>query len=97
MKNLPAGSRRVFSKAAVSDSVRDGAIRWLLWLRAADCTSAELDAFRRWRAQSPEHAQAAYVAMWVWRALGVLDDPPDAAWELTINAFRRVPPKKSAG
>ncbi|MBC8750759.1 FecR/PupR family sigma factor regulator [Paraburkholderia podalyriae] len=79
MKNYRAGSRRVLAKTAASDSVRDGAIRWLLWLRTADCTSAELDAFRRWRAQSPKHARAAYVAMWVWRALGVLDDPREVA------------------
>jgi ferric-dicitrate binding protein FerR (iron transport regulator) len=97
MKIHHAGSRRALAKAAASERVRDGAIRWLLWLRTADCTSAELDAFRHWRAQSPEHARAAYAAMWVWQTLGVLDDPRDAACELGISTFRRVPSKKSAG
>ncbi|ATF36902.1 hypothetical protein WT08_27870 [Burkholderia sp. MSMB1552] len=52
-----------------ADDIREGAVRWLLWLRAGDPTARELDAFRRWRAQSDEHARTVRELIWMWAVL----------------------------
>ncbi|KDB08120.1 hypothetical protein LIG30_2644 [Burkholderia sp. lig30] len=57
---------------AADEAVRDGAVRWLLWLRAGDASAAEFDAFERWCAQSRRHADAVYDVMWLWALLGML-------------------------
>ncbi|MXN76978.1 DUF4880 domain-containing protein [Burkholderia sp. 4701] len=63
---------------ALADGICEGAVRWLLWLRAGDATERELDAFRRWQAQSAAHAGAAQELIWLWVVLGMLGDPePD--------------------
>lgn len=57
------------------DAIREGAIRWLLWLRNGDVVARELDAFECWCAQSIEHALAVYDVMWLWAMLGMLGTP----------------------
>ncbi|PCE32869.1 FecR/PupR family sigma factor regulator [Burkholderia ubonensis] len=57
---------------ALADEIREGAIRWLLWLRAGDASARELDAFRRWRMRSAEHARTAHELIWLWAVLGML-------------------------
>jgi len=52
-----------------ADAIREGAVRWLLWLRTGDTTEHELDAFRRWRAQSDEHARTVRELIWMWAVL----------------------------
>ncbi|MEW6342569.1 MAG: FecR/PupR family sigma factor regulator [Pseudomonadota bacterium] len=61
--------------AVVSERICEGAIHWLFWLRTGGATPADLTTFRRWRAQSDEHARVAYEVIWIWNALGVLADP----------------------
>jgi len=58
----------------MSERIREGAIRWLLWLRSGAMPSADLDAFRCWRAQSDEHARIARDLIWLWNMLGLLVD-----------------------
>ncbi|HEF5873232.1 TPA: DUF4880 domain-containing protein [Burkholderia cenocepacia] len=52
-----------------ADAIREGAVRWLLWLRAGDMTGQERDAFGRWRAQSDEHARTVRELIWMWAVL----------------------------
>ncbi|AZQ56020.1 FecR/PupR family sigma factor regulator [Burkholderia cenocepacia] len=52
-----------------ADAIREGAVRWLLWLRAGDTTEQERDAFGRWRAQSDEHARTVRELIWMWAVL----------------------------
>ena len=52
-----------------ADAIREGAVRWLLWLRAGDTTEQEHDAFARWRAQSDEHARTLRELIWMWALL----------------------------
>lgn len=52
-----------------ADAIREGAVRWLLWLRTGDSTEQELDAFARWRAQSDEHARTVRELIWMWAVL----------------------------
>ncbi|QTD94350.1 DUF4880 domain-containing protein [Burkholderia anthina] len=54
---------------ARADTIREGAVRWLLWLRTGDTTAREFDAFRRWRAQSDEHARTVRELIWMWAVL----------------------------
>ncbi|KVE93857.1 hypothetical protein WJ03_00480 [Burkholderia vietnamiensis] len=54
---------------ARADAIREGAVRWLLWLRAGDMTERERDAFGRWRAQSDEHARTVRELIWMWAVL----------------------------
>lgn len=58
-----------------NEAIREGAIRWLLWLRNGHVVAREFDAFERWCAQSVEHAAAVYDVMWLWAMLGMLDAP----------------------
>ena len=46
------------------------AITWLLQLTSGEATVEDADAFKRWRAQSPDHAAAWSEAVRLWRALG---------------------------
>jgi transmembrane sensor len=46
------------------------AIAWLLRLTCGAATTQDADQFKRWRAQSPEHAAAWQEAVRLWRALG---------------------------
>lgn len=65
------------------EAIREGAIRWLLWLRNGEVVAREFDAFERWCAQSVEHAEAVYDVMWLWAMLGMLGaSEPDSAPEL---------------
>ncbi|AOI90397.1 DUF4880 domain-containing protein [Burkholderia pseudomultivorans] len=57
------------------EAIREGAIRWLLWLRNGDVAACEFDAFERWCAQSVAHADAVYDVMWLWAMLGMLGTP----------------------
>ncbi|AIO30602.1 MULTISPECIES: FecR/PupR family sigma factor regulator [Burkholderia cepacia complex] len=57
------------------EAIREGAIRWLLWLRNGDVAAREFDAFERWCAQSVAHADAVYDVMWLWAMLGMLGTP----------------------
>ncbi|WP_075645364.1 FecR/PupR family sigma factor regulator [Caballeronia mineralivorans] len=76
---IPDASASRSPTKAVSDRIKEGAIHWLLWLRSGGATPADLDAFRRWRAQSDEHARVAHDVMWVWNTLGVLGGQDCAA------------------
>lgn len=60
---------------ALADGICEGAVRWLLWLRAGHATEHELDAFRRWQTQSAAHAGAAQELIWLWVVLGMLGEP----------------------
>ncbi|WP_051062026.1 FecR/PupR family sigma factor regulator [Paraburkholderia kururiensis] len=57
---------------AASVQIRDGAVRWVLWLRSRDANEADREAFRRWRTQSDDHARAARDIIWLWTMLGML-------------------------
>ena len=46
------------------------AITWLLRLTSGEATVEDADAFKRWHAQSPDHAAAWNEAVRLWRALG---------------------------
>ncbi len=61
-----ADSGDAFARA---EDIREGAVRWLLWLRAGDTTEREFDAFRRWRALSDEHARTVRELIWMWALL----------------------------
>ncbi|KVD23895.1 hypothetical protein WL35_01040 [Burkholderia ubonensis] len=68
---------------ALADEIREGAVRWLLWLRAGDATARELDAFRRWRMRSAEHARTAHELIWLWAVLGMLGQAePDGSTQV---------------
>ncbi len=60
---------------ARADAIREGAVRWLLWLRTGETTEHELDAFRRWRAQSDEHARTVRELIWMWAVLAAIGGP----------------------
>ncbi|PTB22844.1 hypothetical protein C9I57_01190 [Trinickia symbiotica] len=60
---------------AISEELRDDAVRWLILLRSEDASEIELEAFRRWLAQRAEHARAAYEVFWLWLLLGMLGWP----------------------
>jgi ferric-dicitrate binding protein FerR (iron transport regulator) len=53
-----------------SPDASDGAIRWLLRLRAGLRRGAQRAAFKRWLQQSTEHAQALEEVLWIWHMLG---------------------------
>ena len=46
------------------------AITWLLRLTSGQATIEDADAFKRWHAQSPDHAAAWSEAVRLWRTLG---------------------------
>jgi transmembrane sensor len=46
------------------------AIAWLLRLTSGEAIVEDADAFKRWHAQSPDHAAAWSEAVRLWRALG---------------------------
>ncbi|KVD47178.1 hypothetical protein WS61_08990 [Burkholderia sp. ABCPW 11] len=58
-----------------ADAIREGAVRWLLWLRAGDTTERERDAFGRWRAQSDEHVRTVRELIWMWAVLETVGRP----------------------
>lgn len=58
-----------------ADAIREGAVRWLLWLRTGDTTQRELDAFACWRAQSDEHARTVRELIWMWAVLETVGRP----------------------
>ena len=58
------------SRHALSSDAIDGAVRWLLRLRSGLPTRSQRSAFKRWYAQSAEHAQALEDVLWIWRMLG---------------------------
>ncbi len=55
--------------------IREGAVRWLLWLRAGEAAEREFSACERWCAQSAAHASAMHEALWLWAALRAIDGP----------------------
>ena len=46
------------------------AIAWLLRLTSGEASVEDADTFKRWHAQSPDHAAAWSEAVRLWRALG---------------------------
>ncbi|WP_183085080.1 FecR/PupR family sigma factor regulator [Trinickia fusca] len=79
-----------------SGEVIDTAIQWLIWLRSGSACRTDADEFRRWRAQSVEHAQAAYDVARLWQILGLLrsDDGMDGrariAFDGVMSRHRRM-------
>ncbi len=55
--------------------------RWVVRLRAADCSEEERKAFERWRAADPRHDRAHRAAQALWSGLaGLAEDPQMQAW-----------------
>jgi transmembrane sensor len=46
------------------------AVAWLLRLTSGEATSEDAEEFKRWHAQSPDHAAAWSEAVRLWRTLG---------------------------
>ena len=55
---------------AAEDSALDAAARWLARLRAADVTTFDRRAFRRWLQASPAHLHAFEDMLALWDLLG---------------------------
>jgi transmembrane sensor len=55
-----------------TDPLTDQALDWVLLLRSGRATTADADALRVWRQQSPEHDAAFKAAARLWRDLGTM-------------------------
>jgi len=59
--------------ATGDDTIREGAIRWLMWLRVAGDAAEEFAACERWCRCSAAHAAAMHEVLWLWAAMRMLD------------------------
>ena len=57
------------SASATANQLREEAFHWLVRLTSGHATHADAEAFRRWSAQSSEHAQAFSLARQLWQAM----------------------------
>ena len=65
-------------RTAVPDRVQEEALDWLRRLTSGEVTPADLDAFERWRAGSPERRRALAEANLLWDMLGRVAREADA-------------------
>jgi transmembrane sensor len=65
-------------RTAVPDHVQGEALDWLRRLTSGEVTRADLDAFERWRAGSPERRRALAEANLLWDMLGRVAREADA-------------------
>ncbi|WP_434606011.1 FecR family protein [Pseudomonas sp. Z6-20] len=57
------------SATATANQLREEAFHWLVRLTSGHATHADAEAFRRWSAQSSEHARAFFLARQLWQAM----------------------------
>ncbi len=76
-------SASAYSGQSASDAatLERAAERWVVRLRATDCSDAERKEFERWRAADPRHDRAHRAAQALWSGLaGLAEDPQMQAW-----------------
>ena len=70
------------------DAITDAAAHWCMRLHAEDCTAAEREAFARWQAADPRHAEEYQAMLEIWQTADLL---PRNATVIDFN-----PPAKQA-
>ncbi len=80
---MPAAGLIQKAQDATYGAIRERAMVWRIRFRSGEATLADAQMFRRWRAQSPEHAQAVRELASVWQALRVGGDSRDSVVSIT--------------
>ncbi len=83
------------------DAIREQARQWLVRLRSGQASNADAQAFARWRAQSPAHAQAAREVGRLWQGLrsaaaNVAREDALSAWQGAGRGAGRMAPGRRA-
>ncbi|WP_236198206.1 FecR/PupR family sigma factor regulator, partial [Pseudomonas putida] len=54
------------------DAITDAAAHWCMRLHADDCTASEREAFARWLAADPRHAEEYQAMLEIWQTADLL-------------------------
>lgn len=68
------------------DAITDAAAHWCMRLHADDCTEAEREAFARWLAANPRHAEEYQAMLEIWQTADLL---PRSATPIDLPALAR--------
>jgi transmembrane sensor len=80
------------------DPLLDEALDWIVRLKAGEATRAEVEAFQRWRDQSPAHEDACRSAARIWRHAGIAANEVAAESSVvTIGRKRQAERQASSG
>ena len=69
-------------KPTPDDAITDAAAHWCMRLHADDCTAAEREAFLRWQAADPRHADEYQAMLEIWQTADLL---PRTATIMDVN------------
>ncbi|MGB8975131.1 MAG: DUF4880 domain-containing protein, partial [Pseudomonas capeferrum] len=72
------------------DAITDAAAHWCMRLHAEDCTAAEREAFARWLAADPRHAEEYHAMLEIWQTADLL---PRNATVVDFNPPARQAPR----
>ncbi|MFJ4348979.1 FecR family protein [Pseudomonas sp. NPDC089401] len=78
-------------KPSPDDAITDAAAHWCMRLHADDCTTLEREAFARWLAADPRHAEEYQAMLEIWQTADLL---PRTATVVEFNPPARHVPRK---